>query len=151
MRFDLIKEVVEYVEQKDLNSRFYITTNGLLLNEEVADFISRHKFTVTFSLDGFKENHDRNRVTTGGKPTFDIVVSKIKMLQKIKRDRKIVQPISFNCCIIRSANSLQVPLPLLTVTSHLLQSLLESFFLFPAYAMPFLFCHQLSYLLSLYT
>lgn len=98
LRFDLIKEVVEYVEQKDLNSRFYITTNGLLLNEEVADFISRHKFTVTFSLDGFKENHDRNRVTTGGKPTFDIVVSKIKMLQKIKRDRKIVQPISFNCC-----------------------------------------------------
>lgn len=98
LKFDIIRQVVQYAEQIDPSSRFYITTNGLLLNEEVADFISQHRFSVTFSLDGFKENHDRNRVTAGGKPTFDIVLEKIKILQAIKRKRKVVQPISFNCC-----------------------------------------------------
>ncbi len=98
MKFDLIKQVVHYVEQIDSKARFYVTTNGLLVNEEVADFISQHAFAVTFSLDGFKENHDRNRVTAGGKPTFDIVLDKIRILQEAKRKINVVQPISFNCC-----------------------------------------------------
>lgn len=98
IKFELIKKVVEYAEKKDNTTRFYITTNGLLLDEEVADFISRHRFAITFSLDGYKENHDRNRVTVGGKPTFETVIKNIGILQKIKKQRGIVQPISFNCC-----------------------------------------------------
>lgn len=98
IKFDLIKKIVEYAEKKDPSTRFYITTNGLLLDVSVAEFISRHRFAVTFSLDGFKENHDRNRVTAGGKPTFEVVLRNIHMLQQIKKKRGIVQPISFNCC-----------------------------------------------------
>lgn len=98
LMFGLIQSIVQYVEQIDKSTKFYITTNGLILNEEMADFISRHKFSVTFSLDGFKENHDRNRVITGGGPTFDIILEKIKMLQTVKRRNNVVQSISFNCC-----------------------------------------------------
>ena len=98
IKFELIRKIVEYAETKDSSTRFYITTNGLLLDANVADFILRHRFAVTFSLDGFKENHDRNRVTVGGKPTFDIVIRNIQTLQELKKKKGVVQPISFNCC-----------------------------------------------------
>lgn len=98
IKFELIKKVVEYAEAKDPLTRFYITTNGLLLNEKVAEFVSQHRFAITFSLDGFKENHDRNRVTVGGTPTFDTVIRNIHKLQEIKKKKGVIQPISFNCC-----------------------------------------------------
>lgn len=98
LKYHLIKKIVAYVESIDKNTKFYMTTNGLLLNKEVAKFITEHNFVVTFSLDGFQENHDRNRVTAGGEKTFASVVENIKQLQEIKKEKKIAQVISFNCC-----------------------------------------------------
>lgn len=98
LKFDVIKKVVEYVKGIDKNTKFYITTNGVLLNEEIADFISSNNFFITFSLDGYKENHDRNRVTTGQMPTFEIIYNNILLLQEIKKKKGIKQYISFNCC-----------------------------------------------------
>ena len=57
---------------------FFITTNGLLLKDEVADFIVNNKLLIAISLDGSKENHDRNRITINGRGSFDIAYSNIK-------------------------------------------------------------------------
>lgn len=98
IRFDIIKKVVEYAKKKSKNTKFYITTNGVLLSQEMAEFISSNNFFITFSLDGYKENHDRNRVTANQKPTFDLIYKNIVMLQETKKRKGLEQIISFNCC-----------------------------------------------------
>ncbi|MBO4497714.1 MAG: radical SAM protein [Lachnospiraceae bacterium] len=98
MKFDVIKEVVEYAKKKNPDSRFFVTTNGLLLNDEAAEFFAHNRFNVTISLDGYKENHDRNRVTVGRKPTFDTVIKNVLNFQRIKKEANITQLLTFNCC-----------------------------------------------------
>jgi len=59
--------------------RFGISTNGLLL-EKYSGFLKDNKVSVVVSLDGPKEIHDKNRVTLGGKPTFDRVIRGVSAL-----------------------------------------------------------------------
>ncbi|PKM79531.1 MAG: hypothetical protein CVU89_17600 [Firmicutes bacterium HGW-Firmicutes-14] len=79
LEFRLIQEVVEYVRSKKVKNLLYtITTNGLLLNEEAADFLAAHKFAVWVSIDGSENQHNRNRITQGEKGTFGQVFGNIR-------------------------------------------------------------------------
>lgn len=105
LNYKVIKEVVEYVKSKQIKCEFYITTNGVLLTNEVIEFMISNDFKVTFSLDGDKENHDRNRVMENGKQTFDIVMKNINKFVK-KRDElnKKNLAFSFSCCFDYETN-----------------------------------------------
>lgn len=98
LKIELIKQIVGYIDSIRMDAIYYITTNGLLLNQENAEFLIGHNFNITFSLDGFKENHNRNRVTIGRKETFDLIYHNIAEVQRIKKEKNISQIISFNCC-----------------------------------------------------
>lgn len=52
---------------------YYITTNGWLLTDDVQKFLYENKFNTIVSIDGYKENHDRNRLTATGQKSFDVV------------------------------------------------------------------------------
>lgn len=74
LNFEVIKYAIKYTkENSPLGYKFNITTNGLLLNDEYADFLVENDVAITVSLDGSKENHDRNRVDVGRNGTFDKV------------------------------------------------------------------------------
>lgn len=85
LKFDLLRETVAYIET---NYSFYpeikftITTNGFLLTDEVRRYLVGHDFAVIVSLDGYQENHDRNRLTAEGERTFDAVFANIKAFQR---------------------------------------------------------------------
>ncbi len=98
--FDLIKECVEYSQKEYKTSiDYYITTNGLLLNNEIIEFLIRNNFRVTISLDGDKKNHDRNRITSGGRKTHDEILSNIKLYAKKHQEYENTKSVlSFNCC-----------------------------------------------------
>lgn len=98
LKYNLMVQIVDYIKTVDNSTVYYITTNGTILNDEIINFLIEFNFIITFSLDGFKENHDRNRITVNGKPTFDIIVENIKKFQSIKKERNIKQLISFNYC-----------------------------------------------------
>ncbi len=99
IKFDLIKEVVLYIRSIGIDVLYYITTNGVLLSEDIIRFLVDNNFNVTFSLDGYKENHNKNRVTSGGEPTFDTVMSKIDFYSKYSKDKmEYSGTTSFNCC-----------------------------------------------------
>lgn len=98
LEFRLMQQVVEYCKEKKYNPRFFATTNATLLNDEMINFIIDNEIVMTFSLDGFKENNDRNRVFFDGKGTFDIILKNVMRLQDEKKKRNIVQAISFSCC-----------------------------------------------------
>ena len=83
LEFSLIKEIVQYVRSKKVkNLLFTLTTNGLLLNEEISDFLVANKFAVWVSIDGPENQHDRNRIMAGEKGTFQRVFSNIRNFRK---------------------------------------------------------------------
>ena len=86
MNFDVVKKLVEYarsIEKKyNKNFRFTLTTNGVLVDDEVIDFANREMSNVVLSLDGRKEIHDRYRVDYSGKGSFDKIVPKFQKLVK---------------------------------------------------------------------
>ncbi|MDR0963536.1 MAG: thioether cross-link-forming SCIFF peptide maturase [Clostridium sp.] len=82
MNFELVKELVAYgrSKEKEYNKRFRftLTTNGVLLTDEVMAFCNQEISNMVFSLDGRKEVHDRMRPFRGGQGSFDVVLPKIR-------------------------------------------------------------------------
>lgn len=90
LHFKRLKEIVEYInnEYKDFETEYNLTTNGLLFNEEAQEFLMKNRFNILISLDGYKENHDRNRVDAKGDVTFDRVIENInKFVNKYSTGR----------------------------------------------------------------
>lgn len=88
MNFEVVKEIVEYgrkVEKENGKKfRFTITTNGMLLNDEISDYINKNMHNAVLSLDGRKEVNDKMRVRVGGQGSYDRIVPKFV---KIAEDR----------------------------------------------------------------
>lgn len=81
INFELIRKCVEYIKSKyDGHVQYSITTNGSLLTDQTIDFLVAEGFSVVLSIDGYKENHDRNRRDMFDNPTFDKVIKNAKKL-----------------------------------------------------------------------
>lgn len=84
MNFDVVKEIVAYArkieKQHNKNFRFTLTTNGVLIDDDVIDFANREMSNVVLSLDGRKEIHDRFRVDYAGNGSYDKIVPKFQKL-----------------------------------------------------------------------
>ena len=82
MNWDVVKQLVEYgrSREKECNKkfRFTITTNGVLLNDEIMDFCNREMSNVVLSLDGRKEVNDRMRPFRNGNGSYDLIVPKFQ-------------------------------------------------------------------------
>ena len=80
----LLKEVVSYAEQRfsglDARIDFSLTTNATLLTERTVDYLNAHNVGIAVSMDGPEAFHDRNRITVGGKGTYETVARKVEML-----------------------------------------------------------------------
>jgi uncharacterized protein len=68
---------VELAERRGVSIGFAITTNGTLLREDDAPFFARHRFTVTVSLDGVAETHDRLRPFKGGRGSYEAILRRV--------------------------------------------------------------------------
>lgn len=82
LRFQFVKEIVEYTKQIDPDINFAITSNGTLLNESIIKFLDKNDISLTISLDGPKDLHDNYRVYKNGVGTFETVMSKIKLIKE---------------------------------------------------------------------
>ena len=84
MNFEVVKQLVSYARsvEKDAgkNFRFTLTTNGMLIDDEVIDFANREMSNVVLSLDGRKEVHDRFRVDYAGNGSWERIVPKFRRL-----------------------------------------------------------------------
>lgn len=84
MNFDTVKKLVSYArsieKEKNKNFRFTLTTNGVLIDDDVIDFANREMSNVVLSLDGRKEVHDRFRVDRAGNGSWDKIVPKFQKL-----------------------------------------------------------------------
>lgn len=91
MNWEMVKETVDYARQREKetgkNFRFTMTTNGVLLNDEIIDYLNENMHNVVLSLDGRKEVNDNMRPTANGKGSYDIILPKFKKLVE-KRGNK---------------------------------------------------------------
>lgn len=91
MNFEVVKGVVDYARSKEKeankNFRFTMTTNGVLLNDEIIDYLNENMYNVVLSLDGRKEVNDKMRPTRNGKGSYDVILPKFKELVE-KRGNK---------------------------------------------------------------
>lgn len=92
MNFEVIKKVVEYARSKEKecnkNFRFTLTTNGVLLNDEIIDYINENMYNVVLSLDGRRKVNDYMRPTINGKSSYDMIMPKFKKLVEKRKEKQ---------------------------------------------------------------
>ncbi len=91
MNWQVVKDLVHYArsveKERGKNFRFTLTTNGVLIDDDVIDFANREMHNVVLSLDGRKEIHDRFRVDYAGQGSWEKIVPKFQKLVKARGNR----------------------------------------------------------------
>ena len=91
MNWELVKQLVAYGREQeklhDKNIRFTLTTNGVLLDDEVTEFCNREMHNVVLSLDGRPEVHDRFRRDYAGNGSYDRVIDNFRRFVAARGDR----------------------------------------------------------------
>ena len=96
MNFELIRGVIEHVKDKyrEIPVNYTITTNGLLLkNPDIVRYLKENKVIICLSLDGYRENHDRNRVNHNNAPTYNELID---IVERSFTDYPLIYSL---CCI----------------------------------------------------
>ena len=91
MNWNVVKQLVEYArsveKERGKNFRFTLTTNGMLIDDDVIDFANREMSNVVLSLDGRKEVHDRYRVDYAGNGSWEKIVPKFQKLVQARQGK----------------------------------------------------------------
>ncbi len=91
LNWEVCKKLVAYgreLEKKhNKNFRFTLTTNGLLINDDVIDFCNKEMANVVLSLDGRKITNDAMRVSANGTGSYDLIIDKFKKLAKARNQK----------------------------------------------------------------
>ena len=88
MNWETVKALVEYGRSLERSHnkkfRFTLTTNGVLLDDEVLEFANKEMANIVLSIDGRKEIHDKMRPFRGGQGSYDVIIPKF---QKVAESR----------------------------------------------------------------
>ena len=91
MNFQVVKDLVKYArsieKEHNKNFRFTLTTNGVLIDDDVIEFANKEMHNVVLSLDGRKEIHDKYRVDYAGNGSFDKIVPKFQKLVQARGNK----------------------------------------------------------------
>ena len=91
MNWQVVKDLVAYArsveKEHNKNFRFTLTTNGVLLDDEVTEFCNREMDNVVLSLDGRREVHDHFRKDYVGKGSYELVVPKFQEFAERRGDK----------------------------------------------------------------
>ena len=99
LAFELIKKCVNYIKEKyhQKNVNYGLTTNGILLKDDILEFLVKEKFSILVSLDGPKWIHDTGRVLGNNKPTYDIIMNNLMNIKD--KYPEFYEKIQFNSVI----------------------------------------------------
>lgn len=92
MNFDVVKRLVAYGREQEKihnkNFRFTLTTNGVLLNDDIMEFANKEMGNVVLSIDGRKEVHDYMRPFRKGAGSYDLIVPKFQKFAESRNQDK---------------------------------------------------------------
>lgn len=105
LNFPLVRDLVGYAREQAAaigkRCHFAITTNGTLLRDEIVEFLLEQEMSVTVSMDGSKETHDRNRPMKGGRGSYERIMPGLEKLLKGGSKR----PVGARVTLTRGAGS----------------------------------------------
>jgi uncharacterized protein len=91
LNWEVVKQIVAYAREQEKihhkNFRFTLTTNGVLLDQEMMDFCNREIHNVVLSLDGRKEIHDALRRTYADQGSYDTIVPKFQAFVEARKGK----------------------------------------------------------------
>ncbi len=91
MNWDVVKELVNYgrslEEPHNKKFRFTLTTNGVLLNDDIMEFANKEMANVVLSLDGRQEVNDNMRPFRNGKGSYELIVPKFQKFAESRGDK----------------------------------------------------------------
>ncbi len=127
LKIDLIKECVAYIKEKYpfRKPNYNITTNAVLLDEKVADFLIENDIKIIISLDGPTEQFNKYRVFANGESSFERVFKNIAMLYN-KDPQYFRESVTYNVVMFNGANQ-----ELFEAIDHLWKSNVNMIDLFP--------------------
>jgi uncharacterized protein len=92
MNWQVVKDLVAYGREQeklhDKKFRFTLTTNGVLLNDEIMEFCNKEMANVVLSIDGRKEVHDKMRPFRKGAGSYDLIVPKFQKFAESRHQDK---------------------------------------------------------------
>ena len=92
MNWNVVKELVAYGRSQEKihnkHFRFTLTTNGVLLDDDIMEFANKEMDNVVLSIDGRKEVHDFMRPFRKGKGSYDLVVPKFQKFADSRGQQK---------------------------------------------------------------
>ena len=92
MNWQVVKDLVQYGREQEKkynkNFRFTLTTNGVLLDEEIMEFCNKEMANVVLSIDGRKEVHDFMRPFRRGKGSYDLIIPKFRKFAESRNQDK---------------------------------------------------------------
>jgi len=92
MNWDVVERLVEYGREQekihDKNFRFTLTTNGVLLNDEIMQFCNREMANVVLSVDGRKQVHDMMRPFRNGRGSYDLIMPKFRKFAESRKQTR---------------------------------------------------------------
>lgn len=92
LNFDVVKQLVAYGRElektHDKHFRFTLTTNGVLLNDDVIAFANKEMDNIVLSIDGRKEVHDHMRPFKNGMGSYDYIIDKFKKVAESRNQTK---------------------------------------------------------------
>jgi uncharacterized protein len=97
---DFYRKLIEYEKKyntKKVQINNALQTNGMVIDDEWAEFLSVNKFLVGLSLDGPKDIHDINRYDAKGNGSFNRVMNTVKLFDKHK--------VEYNILFVANANT----------------------------------------------
>ncbi len=92
LNFDVVKKLVAYGREleksHDKHFRFTLTTNGVLLDDDVIEFANREMDNIVLSVDGRREIHDRMRPFRGGGGSYDAIIDRFKKVARTRNEER---------------------------------------------------------------
>ncbi|MFB3884591.1 MAG: radical SAM protein [Thermodesulfobacteriota bacterium] len=83
LQFSVLVRSVQFIRERGTKDiLFNVSTNGLLLDDHISDFLVENHFGIWVSLDGPRKEHDRNRLLSDGRGTFGRVFANVERFWK---------------------------------------------------------------------
>ena len=102
LEFSLIKKCIEYIEKVAVGKEigYVMTTNATLFTDEIIDYIVKHKFKLTISVDGPREIHNRSRIFANREEgSYDIMIKNIEKIH-LKYPKYYQEGVKFNTVVL---------------------------------------------------
>lgn len=82
LNYERIQYLCKGIKEINPNIKFLAQTNGTIMNEEIKKMIETYNIQITLSIDGYKEDNDRNRIYKNNKGTYDVIISNFSDLKQ---------------------------------------------------------------------